>query len=127
RLTTDPSRDVQPAFSPDGRYVVFARAGVLILVPSLGGAERMLGKGAMPDYSPDGKTVAAASQESANASVGIFLFSVETGQIQRITSPPGTMSDYLAHFSPDGKTIAFVRSLSAQSVEVDTVPVAGGS
>ena len=127
RLTTDPARDVQPAFSPDGRYVVFARGGSLILVPSLGGTERELAPGIMPDFSPDGKTVASAGWESASASVGIFLVSVETGQRKRLTSPPGTASDYLARFSPDGKTIAFVRSLSAQSVEVDTVPFTGGA
>jgi len=126
RLTTDPAADVTPVFSPDGRYIAFTRSGKLILIPSLGGAERELGPGRGPDFSPDGKTIAAASTESTATQLGIFLVSVETGQRKRITSAPGAAYDFQPRFSPDGRSIAFCRSFTAQSADLDTVPVSGG-
>ena len=127
RLTTDPAADVYPVFSPDGRYVAFARGQTLILIPSLGGTERQLGIGFRPDFSPDGKTIAVPSWESPGGPIGIFLISVESGQRKRLTTPPGTATDFISRFSPDGKTIAFVRSFTAQSVDLDTIPVTGGA
>ncbi len=126
RLTTDPAQDVNPAFSPDGRYIAFTRSGTLIVMPSLGGAERDLGMALGPDFSPDGKTIAVASRESPTAPVGIFLVTVETGQHKRLTSAPAASADLQPRFSPDGSTIAFARSYTAQSVDLDTVPVSGG-
>jgi len=126
RLTTDPAADVNPVFSPDGRYVAFTRRGTLMLIPALGGSERELGVGMGPDFSPDGKTIAIATRDSAATPLSIFLVSVETGQKKRLTFPPGATADVSPRFSPDGRSIAFARSLSAQSVELDTVPVGGG-
>jgi Tol biopolymer transport system component/serine/threonine protein kinase len=126
RLTTDAAPDVSPVFSPDGRYIAFTRRATIILIPSLGGAERELGGGILPDFSPDGKTLAIVSRESATTPIGIFLLSVDTGQKKRLTSAPTAAADLQPRFSPDGRTIAFDRSFSAQSAEVDTVPVSGG-
>jgi eukaryotic-like serine/threonine-protein kinase len=126
RLTTDPGPDVSPVFSPDGRYIAFSRRATLILIPALGGTEREFGMGIGPDFSPDGKTIAIGSRESPTTPEGIFLLSVETGQKKRLTSAPPAASDLQPRFSPDGRTIAFDRSFSAQSAEVDSVPVSGG-
>ena len=97
-----------------------------MLIPALGGAERELGRGNGPDFSPDGKTLAVAGQRSATASPGIFLVSVETGQEKRLTTAPGDVFEDQPRFSPDGRSIAFVRRLTAQSAELDTVPAGGG-
>jgi Tol biopolymer transport system component len=129
RLTTDPEPDINPVFSADGRYIAFTRKGTLILVPALGGAERELGRETASsgiDFSPDGKTIAITSKESATAPLGIFLLTVETGQRKRLTSPPGVAGDVEPRFSPDGRTIAFARSFGAQSYDLDTVQAAGG-
>jgi Tol biopolymer transport system component/predicted Ser/Thr protein kinase len=134
RLTSDPARHRQPAFSPDGRYIGFMRDAVLMLVPSLGGAERELGpvsldgigSGSGIDFSPDGATIAVTSGKSAAAPAGIFLVSVETGQRKRLTSAPGGSDDGSPRFSPDGRSIAFARHFSAQDSELDTVPIGGG-
>jgi eukaryotic-like serine/threonine-protein kinase len=48
RLTTDPSNDYNPVWSPDGRWIAFLRAqpeagkSELRLIPPLGGPERKL-------------------------------------------------------------------------------------
>ncbi|MCP4251590.1 MAG: hypothetical protein GY778_31520, partial [bacterium] len=50
RLTTDGARDHSPAWSPDGRRIAFVRAAEdvgkasLLLIPSLGGPERVVAK-----------------------------------------------------------------------------------
>ena len=68
RLTTDPSEDGYPAWSPDGKYIAFIRRlsgtqAEIILVSPLGGPERILRRirlgawitGRMLAWSPDGK------------------------------------------------------------------------
>ncbi|HVN79592.1 MAG TPA: protein kinase, partial [Terriglobia bacterium] len=70
RLTTDPADDVHPVFSPDGRFVGFIRVTkerrTFIIVPAIGGQERIVGEvgpsafpspGAGFDWFPDGKWV----------------------------------------------------------------------
>jgi Tol biopolymer transport system component/predicted Ser/Thr protein kinase len=131
RLTTDPGYDTNPVFSPDGRHIAFTRYGrTVMLVPALGGPERRLCdvKSSEIDYSPDGKTIAVSDRESQTGPVAIYLVSVETGSKTRLTSPPASSlsGDLSPKFSPDGKAIAFERSLAAQLGEVHVVPVAGG-
>ena len=53
RLTTDPAEDVSPAFSPDGRSIGFFRVSkeraTFIVIPSIGGPERLVADVALPD------------------------------------------------------------------------------
>ncbi|HVN79193.1 MAG TPA: protein kinase, partial [Terriglobia bacterium] len=113
RLTTDPADDVSPAFSPDGRLIGFVRVskgrGTLIVIPAIGGPERIVAEVAVPDYVtsplfawlPDGKWVVTE---------GLALLSMETGETRRLTSPPKSSTDFSAAVSPDGHTVAFIRS-----------------
>jgi Tol biopolymer transport system component len=87
------------------------------MIPALGGVERKLGEaaassGAYPglSWSPDGKFLATADRPTPESPLGIFLISTETGEKPRLTSPPqGYVGDQRPHFSPDGKTLAFIR------------------
>ena len=135
RLTTDPAEDVSPAWSPDGRYLAFLRRQAsengLFIVPALGGPERKLGKTepglSRLAWSPDGKTLAVVDQSSPDEPNSIFLLSVEEGEKERLTSPPESTSDDFPAFSPDGKTLAFIRSGRFSSEDIYLISLSGGN
>jgi Tol biopolymer transport system component len=122
RITSDPAIDVLPAWSPDGQTIAFVRITEgrfsLHTVPSIGsGAERKL----MPlsrhpgkiSWSPDGRFIAMSDTDRGQEVAGVFLFSLETGERQRLTSPPNQIpGDLCPTFSPDGQYLAFMRVTS---------------
>jgi eukaryotic-like serine/threonine-protein kinase len=136
RLTTDPARDVSPAWSPDGRFIAFLRSSkggdAYYLVPALGGPERKLADsyrkelgGNSLDWSPDGKFLVVADRVSPQDRLRILLISVESGEKKAVASPS---DPFLAspRFSPDGKTIAFVAGAGFLAQDIFLVPVSGG-
>ncbi|HLQ21854.1 MAG TPA: protein kinase, partial [Gemmatimonadales bacterium] len=133
RLTTNPAPDRHPAWSPDGKHIAFHRAtgpgerdrgagpggqGEIWTVPALGGTERKVasgyshygGAGAVA-WSPDGRSLALADRESPREPISLFLLSLETGEKQKLTTPSDiSYEDTSPAFSPDGRSLAFVRS-----------------
>ena len=120
RLTSNTAPEYSPAWSPDARYIAFCRAvsghAEIWMIPALGGAEQKLGEsaGCGLSWSPDGKYLALADKNAPREPYSIFLLSVETGEKRKLTSPPNeSVGDLIPQFSPDGKTIAFVRVFSS--------------
>ena len=125
RLTTNPLPDVIPSWSPNGRLIAFARDGggpkpEVFLIPALGGAERKVTESGCRvntflslSWSPDGKWLALPDGEGTEQPCSIYLFSPDTGQRRKLTSPPTpfTMGDRAPVFSPDGRGLAFSRSV----------------
>ncbi len=125
-----------PAISPDGSTIVFTYKGDLYSVPSAGGQAVPLtmhpAHDFMPVWSPDGKTIAFASDRFGN--FDIFVMSASGGSANRLTYH--SAHDYPTAFTPDGKNILF----NALRVDLDTyadfpngtmpelysVPVSGG-
>lgn len=131
RLTSSPVDEYEPSWSPDARYIAFCRDfsdhAEIWMVPALGGAERKLAESAACEslsWSPDGEFLALVDRNTPQEPSSIFLFSVETGVKRRLTTPPNEYSgDSSARFSPDGKTLAFIRSSSGLSNEIYVLPL----
>jgi eukaryotic-like serine/threonine-protein kinase len=124
RLTTDPAEDVSPAFSPDGRSIGFVRVSkeraTFIVIPSIGGPERVVAEVAAPDASlppghlfawlPDGKWVVID---------GLALLSTESGEPRSLTFPPTrSLPDHSPAVSLDGSAIAFSRSTGVSASDI---------
>jgi Tol biopolymer transport system component/DNA-binding winged helix-turn-helix (wHTH) protein len=141
RLTTGPGAHWLPAWSPDGRYIAFYRhtehEDGIYVVPALGGPERKLhspnlgGTWGFPslDWSPDGKYLAYGDARPGQQGTSIFLLAVDNpDDKRRLTTPPSPVAaDYCPRFSPDGRSVAFIRQPSpAEAEDVHVVRVAGG-
>jgi Tol biopolymer transport system component len=55
------------------------------------------------------------------------LLSVEDGGKQRLTSPPESLADSFPAFSPDGQTLAFIRSGGFSSEDLYLISINGGN
>lgn len=128
-ITTDPSRDDSPAWSPDGRTIAFLRwtsqtdtAVDVMVVPALGGAtERRVATVAIRptavpvrrlSWTPDGRWLAIGGDVTPSQGHGIWLFAVEGGQPRRLTTSSGgidDVGDVSPAFSSDGRCVAFIR------------------
>ncbi len=141
RLTTDPAVDRVPAWSPDSRYIAFYRytetEDGIFLVPALGGPERKLysprlgglWRVELLDWSPDGKLLAFSERIPGQELRRVSVLSVESLDKRVVTSPspPSAFTgDFNPRFSPDGRTLAFLRIFSPAAVEVCLVDVTGG-
>jgi Tol biopolymer transport system component len=135
RLTSDPARDGSPAWSPDGTRIAFLRetsgggSEVRFIAPT-GGPERRLedvqsGAEHGLAWSPDGRFLAVVDRVSSEPRPSIFLLDCGSSVKTRVT-PPTQVMDVLPAFSPDGRSIAFNRTILPAGPSVFVVPAAGG-
>ncbi|HET6933038.1 MAG TPA: DPP IV N-terminal domain-containing protein [Candidatus Acidoferrum sp.] len=127
-----------PVWSPDGHYLAFFRFNdkekvlAIYVTAALGGSERRLynvksnRKVDALDWSVDGKYLAFSDSASPSEASKIFLLSLDTLEVHPVTSPPaGTLGDTTPAFSPDGKSLAFVRD-TLDVREIYLLPLSGG-
>ena len=124
RITTGSAHDYSPAWSPDGRYIAFLRELspeklAVLLIPALGGPERKIAEvfqGASLTWSPDGNSLVISDHDSPKEPAGLFLLAIDTGEKRRLTSPPfPTLGDCCPSLSPDGRTLAFSRTVDVRT------------
>ena len=140
RLTSNPAEDIRPAWSPGGDRIAFLRwsehDSAFWVVPASGGAERKIAaawpqrtglSGANIAWFPDG-ALAVVDKEAADAPASIYRLSTETGERRRITFPPaGSVGDSSVALSPDGKKLAFTRSIVQLTDDLYVMPAAAGA
>jgi len=111
QLTSHPSRDINPSWSPDGMSIVYqtSRGGLsdIYIINLQDQTEHDLTLGisqnAQPAWSPDGKMLLFQSDRSG--SMDIFLISLKDSSVINITNNEALDVD--PRWSPDGKAIAF--------------------
>jgi eukaryotic-like serine/threonine-protein kinase len=127
RLTTDPSNDYNPVWSPDGRSIAFLRGQLqgkseLRLIAPLGGPERKVTEiragefGVWPPYlawSPDSNGLVVTDSLGEGKPTALFVVSLETGDKKQLTHPqPLDPGDTHPAVSPDGSWLVFRRNAS---------------
>lgn len=135
RLTRSPGAFAGwPVWSPDGHRIAFIRCagdkGTIYVMPAVGGTERKLTEphscpGSF-DWSADGSLLAFDDKDSPDGSNGIFLVSVQTGERRRLTTPASLEQDSEPRFSPDGRTVGFVRNHNVIVGDIFLVPLDAG-
>jgi Tol biopolymer transport system component len=117
RLTKARAAEERPAWSPDGKQILFSRGGSATRYGSLWSMtsagkrmRRVVAHGADPAWAPDGSHVAFVSH------LDIFVSSVEGGSITNITRT--VLSELEPAWSPDGTKIAFARSNDGESYNI---------
>jgi DNA-binding winged helix-turn-helix (wHTH) protein len=149
RLTSVPGAiDFGPDWSPDGAYIVFGRFPApnaspgsveegIYIVPSSGGTERRVHStnwtlGPIVDsrvaWAPDGKTVAFSDRPAGQSNYALFALNVTTLEARQITFPTQSPnSDIHVAFSPDSRTLAFLRDNSTGWTSTSFPPPAAQS
>jgi Tol biopolymer transport system component len=125
-ITQSPSKDMTPAYSPDGSEIAFSAnraAGTttfeIYVINSDGSEPRLVfGDRAMsvgPVWAPDGKSLLFANDREGGRTGNFELFSIslDGGTEKRLTERPGYDVD--GAFSPDGSRIAFVSQADGNS------------
>ncbi len=142
KLTTSPAGvtwgAIDEAWSPDDRWIAYRRRRTdgmdLVVVPPLGGPERMLADLSQtsnpPAWTPDGKWLAFPQKDSPITS-SIWAIAIDTGERRQLTmfttKGGGTelelLGDSRPSFSPDGRRLAFWRQVSDSVFELCLQPL----
>jgi Tol biopolymer transport system component len=125
QITSSPNGEGAPAWSPDGKTIVYGtREGNLIsfrLVPANGGISRRiieLEGPCLPIVSPDSKWILYKSEGK------IHFFGLNSGREFEII-PPEEVGDFFS-WSPDGKKMLFYRPSYGDTYDLKVVSASGG-
>jgi len=125
RLTNDGVFNLQPLWSPDSRFVIWSDKELrLNLLEVSSGEITVVDRGEVDDawerwgiqdyvWSPDGRWIAYTKMERS-LNDAIFVYSVEDGEIHRITDH--RYQDWSPSFSADGRYLYFLSNRSFSPV-----------
>ncbi|HEU4990281.1 MAG TPA: CehA/McbA family metallohydrolase [Gemmatimonadaceae bacterium] len=98
---------LDPAYSPDGKWIAFAMRGDIWKIPAQGGQAVALTQGPHyyfePAWSPDGTQLAVTMDVGGNLDIGVV--SAEGGDVRRLTTDPH--NDVEPAWAHDGSGIYF--------------------
>ncbi len=81
-----------PAFSPDGRKILFTASDGIYLINVDGTGRRLLARGANAVFSPDSRSVAFLAEDPAGSA--IYAINVDGTGLERLTDPSWGLSIY---------------------------------
>jgi Tol biopolymer transport system component len=114
QLTDNPA-DSEPSFSADGHTIAFVREGDVYVMRADGSGQKQLTTGkeidSRPLVSPNGRYV--LFQRTATKGQPRDLYTVRTAGGTPHALAPSPADEHEASFSPDGCTIAFVRTVES--------------
>ena len=119
RLTSNGTRDAEPAWSPDGSRIAFraerdGNAEIYVMNADGSSPVRLTSTVAAdfaPAWSPDGAKIAFVSRRDGNAE--IYVMNADGTNPVRLTNDPGYDAD--PAWSPDGSKLAFMRGACDQN------------
>jgi dipeptidyl aminopeptidase/acylaminoacyl peptidase len=133
RLTTDPTSDIFPSWSPNGDRVTFVstRNGVTSIYqkPSNGASpeEPLVSSAELkynPNWSSNGQSI-IYSQLNPKTNVDVYLLTL-SGEKKSTSLLESTFIDAQPRFSPNGRWIAYISNETGQfEVYVDSFPATG--
>jgi len=123
QLTENPA-DAEPDFSADGRTIAFVRAGDVYAMRADGSGQRQLTSGpeldGRPLVSPNGRYVVFERRATAGAPRDLYTVNVGGGASPHALAA-SVDDEHEASFTPDGRTIVFVRSVAEAGGTADDV------
>ena len=129
RLTDHPAPDLNPAWSPDGQTIAFARQlsperVAYIVKPQRGGPERTVAEFTGPEgaigmalfywtspsctWTADSKGLVVVGMNAERLGT-LFLVVLQSGEKRLLTDPPPGLGDGDPAISPDGRDLVFSR------------------
>ena len=126
-LLSEPGRSMAPNWSRDGSTIVFTRDGRISSIPANGGTPLELNVGGLVGctgshgFSPDGKWFALTCATPDRNDRRLFVIPAGGGQPRALTENTA----YFHSWSPDGKTILFVRG-AKEGLTIYAISVDGG-
>src|SRR5580692_3330475 len=141
QLTTGPANDIGPVWSPDGKQIAFVRVdegqGECVVMDASGtGEQRKFPGCAAPgdetqpfpalSWMRDGQSLVAV-QAAEQQPAALAILSLADGKFKPLTHPPAGAEDSTPAVSPDGNTIAFVRSASTENSNIFVADSAGAA
>jgi Tol biopolymer transport system component len=125
RITDPAFRGIDPAWSPDGRTIVFVSglSTTLHTVSPDGTHERELASlrdiVLWPDWSPDGALIAVCAPAGSDQQLDIFTVSADGSTVTNVSHDPS--GEFSPTWSPDGTRLAWARAPADESARAYVV------